>query len=79
MFRGSIVALVTPMAESGEVDYAAFDSLLDWHAAKGSDGVLILGTTGEAPTVTDAEADELLRRAVRRLGGPGQEPRRSVE
>jgi len=69
MFRGSIVALVTPMAESGEVDYAAFDSLLDWHAAKGSDGVLILGTTGEAPTVTDAEADELLRRAVRRLGG----------
>lgn len=69
MFRGSIAALVTPMAESGEIDYAAFESLLDWHAAKGSDGVLVLGTTGEAPTVTDAEADELLRRAVRRLGG----------
>lgn len=69
MFRGSIVALVTPMTESGEVDYGAFESLLDWHAAQGSDGVLVLGTTGEAPTVTDAEADELLRRAVRRLGG----------
>jgi 4-hydroxy-tetrahydrodipicolinate synthase len=45
MFRGSIVALVTPMAESGEVDYAA------------------------SPTITAAESDELLRRAVRRLGG----------
>ncbi len=69
MFRGSIVALVTPMTESGEVDYDVFESLLDWHAAKGSDGVLVLGTTGEAPTVTEPESDELLRRAVRRLGG----------
>ena len=69
MFRGSIVALVTPMSESGEVDYAAFESLLDWHLEQGSDGVVVLGTTGESPTVTSAESDELLRRAVRRLGG----------
>jgi len=69
MFRGSIVALVTPMSESGEVDYAAFESLLDWHLDQGSDGVVVLGTTGESPTVTAAESDELLRRAVRRLGG----------
>jgi 4-hydroxy-tetrahydrodipicolinate synthase len=69
MFRGSIVALVTPMYESGEIDYGAFESLLDWHAEQGSDGVVVLGTTGEAPTVTAAEGDELLRRAVRRLGG----------
>jgi len=69
MFRGSIVALVTPMSESGEVDYAAFESLLDWHLEQGSDGVVVLGTTGESPTVTAAESDELLRRAVRRLGG----------
>jgi 4-hydroxy-tetrahydrodipicolinate synthase len=69
MFRGSIVALVTPMAESGEVDHAAFESLLDWHAEQGTDGVVVLGTTGESPTVTAEEGDELLRRAVRRLGG----------
>ena len=69
MFRGSIVALVTPMSESGEVDYAAFESLLDWHLDQGSDGVVVLGTTGESPTVTAEESDELLRRAVRRLGG----------
>ena len=55
MFRGSIVALVTPMSESGEVDYAAFESLLDWHLDQGSDGVVVLGTTGESPTVTGAE------------------------
>jgi 4-hydroxy-tetrahydrodipicolinate synthase len=69
MFRGSIVALVTPMYESGEIDYAGFESLLDWHAEQGTDGVVVLGTTGESPTVTSRESDELLRRAVRRLGG----------
>jgi 4-hydroxy-tetrahydrodipicolinate synthase len=57
------------MSESGEVDYPAFESLLDWHVSQGSDGVVILGTTGEAPTVTKAESDELLSRAVRRVGG----------
>lgn len=69
MFRGSIVALVTPMYESGEIDYAAFESLLDWHAEQGTDGVVVLGTTGESPTIAATESDELLRRAVRRLGG----------
>ena len=64
MFRGSIVALVTPMAESGEVDFEAFESLLDWHAKQGTDGVVVLGTTGESPTVTADEGHELLRRAV---------------
>ena len=48
MFRGSIVALVTPMSESGEVDYAAFESLLDWHLDQGSDGVVVLGHYAES-------------------------------
>lgn len=69
MFRGSLVALVTPMLESGVVDLAAFEVLLDWHLGQGSDGVVVLGTTGEAPTLTLEEGDELLRRAVQRLGG----------
>jgi 4-hydroxy-tetrahydrodipicolinate synthase len=69
MFRGSLVAIVTPMSESGEVDYAAFEALLDWHAEQGTDGVIVVGTTGESPTVTEAETDELLQRAVRRIGG----------
>jgi 4-hydroxy-tetrahydrodipicolinate synthase len=69
MFRGSIVALVTPMGEAGEVDFGAFEALLDWHAEQGSDGVVVAGTTGEAATLLASEIEELLRRAVRRLGG----------
>ena len=69
MFRGSLVALVTPMTESGDVDFVAFGRLLDWHAREGSDGVIICGTTGESPTVTTAEAAELLQIAVQRVGG----------
>jgi 4-hydroxy-tetrahydrodipicolinate synthase len=69
MFRGSLVALVTPMTESGDVDHVAFGRLLDWHARQGSDGVVIVGTTGESPTVSAAEAAELLQIAVQRIGG----------
>lgn len=69
MFRGSLVALVTPMTESGDVDFVAFGRLLDWHAREGSDGVVVCGTTGESPTVTASEASELLQVAVQRVGG----------
>ncbi|MGH8130028.1 MAG: 4-hydroxy-tetrahydrodipicolinate synthase, partial [Steroidobacteraceae bacterium] len=69
MFRGSLVALVTPMTESGDIDHVAFGRLLDWHAREGSDGVVIGGTTGESATVTATEAAELLQIAVQRIGG----------
>jgi len=69
MFRGSLVALVTPMTESGDVDLVAFGRLLDWHAREGSDGVVVGGTTGESATLTAAESAELLRVAVQRVGG----------
>jgi 4-hydroxy-tetrahydrodipicolinate synthase len=69
MYSGSIVAVVTPMAESGEIDYAAWDRLLDWHVEQGTDAVVVAGTTGESPTVTLDEATELVRRAAARLGG----------
>ena len=69
MFRGSLVALVTPMTESGDVDHVAFGRLLDWHAREGSDGVVVGGTTGESATLTAAESAELLQIAVQRLGG----------
>jgi 4-hydroxy-tetrahydrodipicolinate synthase len=69
MYRGSIVAIVTPMTESGELDFAAWDALLDWHVAAGTDGIVVCGTTGESPTVTLGEAAELTRRAATRLRG----------
>jgi len=69
MFRGSLVALVTPMTESGDVDHVAFGRLLDWHAREGTDGIVVCGTTGESPTVSASEAAELLQIAVQRIGG----------
>jgi 4-hydroxy-tetrahydrodipicolinate synthase len=69
MYSGSIVALVTPMTDSGEIDYPAWDRLLDWHLEQGTDAIVVCGTTGESPTVTLAEAQELTRRAVLRLQG----------
>ena len=69
MFRGSLVALVTPMTESGDVDHVAFGRLLDWHAREGTDGIVVCGTTGESPTVSASEAAELVQIAVQRVGG----------
>jgi 4-hydroxy-tetrahydrodipicolinate synthase len=69
MFKGSIPALVTPMQADGAVDFPAWDRLLDFHVAEGTDGVVVGGTTGESPTLETAEVVELVRRAKARLAG----------
>lgn len=69
MFAGSLVAIVTPMRGDGSLDFDAWDRLLDMHLAAGTSGVIVGGTTGESPTVTEAEQLELLRRAQARLAG----------
>ena len=61
---GSIPALITPFSQSGDIDMNAFKSLLSWHVDKGSHGLVICGTTGESPTVTDAEHLTLATAAV---------------
>lgn len=58
MFQGSMVALVTPMAEDGRVDFAALEELVLWHVAEGTDAIVAIGTTGESATL---EADEHMR------------------
>jgi 4-hydroxy-tetrahydrodipicolinate synthase len=63
-----MVAVVTPMTEAGDIDLQAWERLLQWHAQQGTDAVVVVGTTGESPTVTLAEAGELVRRAVMVLG-----------
>lgn len=55
MLTGSIVALVTPFTEQGNVDYAAFENLINWHVEQGSDGLVIMGTTGESATMSHDE------------------------
>jgi 4-hydroxy-tetrahydrodipicolinate synthase len=61
MFKGNLVALVTPMQPDGAIDYAALEKLVDWHLTEGTDGLVILGTTGESPTITDQERAEITR------------------
>jgi 4-hydroxy-tetrahydrodipicolinate synthase len=64
MIKGSIVAIVTPMQEDGSLDYAGLRKLIDWHIAEGTDSIVIVGTTGESPTVTVEEHCELIKVAV---------------
>jgi len=64
MITGSLVAIVTPMLEDGRLDLARFKSLIDWHIAEGTDGIVVVGTTGESPTVDFGEHKELIRVAV---------------
>lgn len=69
MFKGSIPALVTPMRDDGELDFQAWERLLDFHLAEGTDGVVVGGTTGESPTLDQAEVAALVRRAKARVAG----------
>jgi 4-hydroxy-tetrahydrodipicolinate synthase len=64
MVSGSLVAIVTPMHEDGSLDLDAFRSLLDWHIKEGTDGVVVVGTTGESPTVDFDEHHLLIKTAV---------------
>jgi 4-hydroxy-tetrahydrodipicolinate synthase len=52
MIKGSIVAIVTPMTATGEVDFAALAALVEWHIAEGTDGIVAVGTTGESATLS---------------------------
>jgi len=67
--RGSIVALITPMLDSGAVDYPALRRLIDWHIQEGTDCICVVGTTGESPTVTVEEHCEIIRVSVQQAAG----------
>jgi 4-hydroxy-tetrahydrodipicolinate synthase len=66
---GSIVALVTPFLENGDVDYPALRRLIDWHIAEGTDCIGVVGTTGESPTVSVEEHCEIIRVSVEQAKG----------
>lgn len=67
--RGSIVAITTPFKENGEIDLAAFDALVEWHIAQGTDGLVVCGTTGETPTLSEEEDAMMMERAVKVVNG----------
>ena len=69
MITGSLVAIVTPMRADGSIDMPRFKDLIDWHVQEGTDGIVVVGTTGESPTVDFDEHKELIRVAVEHARG----------
>lgn len=69
MLQGSLVAIVTPMFEDGRLDISSLRALIDFHLAEGTDGIVIVGTTGESPTVDFDEHCLLIETAVSQVNG----------
>ncbi len=67
--KGSLVAIVTPMFEDGSLDIPSLNALIDFHIAQGTDGIVIVGTTGESPTVDFDEHCLLIKTAVSQVNG----------
>lgn len=68
MLQGSLVAIVTPMLDDGRLDIPCLKALIDYHIDQGTDGVVIVGTTGESPTVDFDEHCLLIKTAVEQVG-----------
>ncbi len=69
MITGSLVALVTPMHENGELDWERLHNLVEHHISEGTDGLVVVGTTGESATLTVQEHCEVIRRVVGQVAG----------
>ena len=69
MLQGSMVAIVTPMFEDGRLDLEALRQLIDFHVGAGTDGIVVVGTSGEAPTVDFEEHHILIKAAVEHVNG----------
>ena len=69
MLQGSLVALITPMTESGAIDWKALDGLIDWHLQSGTHGIVPVGTTGESATLNVEEHTMVIEATVKRVDG----------
>ena len=69
VYQGSIVALVTPMSNQGDIDENALRQLVRWHIDSGSDGLVVMGTTGEASLVSTAEHLLAVKIAIEEAAG----------
>ena len=63
--QGSLVALVTPLDQSGQVDFASLKNLIDWHITQGTNGIVSVGTTGESATLNINEHINVIDFTVR--------------
>ena len=69
MFRGSMVALITPMKEDGSLDDDALAGLVEFHIDQGTDAIVAVGTTGESATLDEAEHCAVIRQVVELTAG----------
>ncbi|HQW21292.1 MAG TPA: dihydrodipicolinate synthase family protein, partial [Rhodocyclaceae bacterium] len=69
MITGSIPAIATPLQEDGSLDLSRLRSFIDWLIVEGSDGIVVVGTTGESPTVNFDEHCLLIKTAVEHVAG----------
>lgn len=68
IFTGAATAIITPFRNGG-VDYEAFEKMIEWQITQGIDAIVAVGTTGEGPTLTDAEHKEVIRFCVEKVAG----------
>lgn len=69
MFRGVGTALITPFKDNGEIDYKKYEALLEFQIQNEIDALIVLGTTGESPTISIEERRELTKIAVKKSNG----------
>ncbi len=69
LFRGTYTAIITPFTSSNEIDWPAFEQLIEKQIAGGVEGIVFVGTTGESPTLSYSEHQQILRWSVRQVGG----------
>ena len=69
MFKGSIVALITPMRQDGSLDETAYGDFVEWQISQGTEGLVPVGTTGESPTLSHAEHQRAIEIAVQAAAG----------
>lgn len=67
MFYGSCTAIVTPFTHDDAIDYPRFEALIEWQIASGTKALVVLGTTGETPTITDEEQYQIMKFAIQRV------------
>lgn len=68
MFKGSITALITPFKD-GQIDWPAFEKLVDWQITEGIHGLVPCGTTGESPTLSHDEHQQVIKRCIEVAAG----------
>jgi 4-hydroxy-tetrahydrodipicolinate synthase len=69
MFKGSLVALITPMTQDGKLDERAFQDFVAWQLAEGTQGLIPVGTTGESPTLSHEEHQRVVELCIEAAGG----------